>query len=65
MAVCKVCGKTLSGDEVAVNRRMISRAAVEFWCKDCLAKEWDCEVAQIEEKIEYFRKSGCTLFAKS
>ena len=64
MARCKACGRTLIGDEIAVNRRMISRTLTEYLCKDCLAREWNCEVSVIEERIEYFRKNGCMLFAK-
>ena len=63
MAVCKQCGRGLTGDEVGIYKRMVNRGATEFLCKACLAAHFGCTVAQIDEKIEHFRAMGCALFA--
>ncbi len=60
---CKRCGKPLSGDDIPIYRKMISRSAASFFCMDCLA--WYCNTTRerIEEYIAYLRKTGiCTLF---
>ena len=61
---CKQCGKPeLSGDELAIYRKLVNRGATEFLCIDCLAEFFRCDRAEIEERIRYYRESGtCTLF---
>lgn len=62
MADCKNCHRRLTGDEVGIHKRLVNRGAKEFLCKTCLAAYFGCTEAQIDEKIEYFRAMGCTLF---
>lgn len=57
------CGHPLAPDEIAIYRRMVNRGAERFLCMDCLARHFRCPRALIEEKIEHFRRIGCTLFA--
>ena len=59
---CTKCGKGLTSDEVAIYKRLISRAATEFECKECLAATLKVTVEEIEHKIDFFRRHGCTLF---
>ena len=59
---CKACGKRLTHDEAAVYRRLVNRGAGEFLCMDCLAAHFRCPRTLIEEKIAYFKSTGCTLF---
>ena len=59
---CVKCGKTLCSDEVAIYKRLISRAAETFECKECLAATLKVTVEDIEHKIDFFRRHGCTLF---
>lgn len=59
---CTKCGKALTSDEVAIYKRLISRAATEFECKECLAATLKVTVEEIEHKIDFFRRHGCTLF---
>lgn len=61
---CRTCGAPLSADEVAVTKKLINRGAAEFMCVPCLAKWFEVTEADIRERIEYFRASGCTLFEK-
>ena len=59
---CIKCGRELTYDETALHRKMINRGATEFMCIDCLAKHFGTTVEKLKERIEYFRKTGCSLF---
>jgi len=59
---CIKCGKKLTSDEVAIYKRLISRAAETFACKECLAAYLKVTVEDIDRKIDFFRRHGCTLF---
>ncbi|MBS5480402.1 MAG: hypothetical protein ACLSS9_09740 [Acutalibacteraceae bacterium] len=60
---CRQCGKQLTGDEIAVYRKLVDRMAEEFLCKECLARYFRCDVSLIDQKIRQFRETGCALFA--
>ena len=64
MASCRKCQRELSRDERAIYKRMVNKLAAEeeLLCKHCLAEMFDVTVEMIEEKIEHFKSSGCTLF---
>ena len=51
------------GDEIALHKRMISRAEETFLCLPCLAEFFGCTEELLYKKIEHFRKIGCTLFS--
>ncbi len=60
---CKKCGVKLYDDDIAIHRKLIDRGAEEFFCIDCLAEFFNSTRADIEELIDYYRRSGhCTLF---
>ena len=59
---CKNCGRKLRTDEIAMNKKMISRELESFMCISCLAKEFKVKEDKLKEKIAYFKKIGCTLF---
>lgn len=61
---CRECGRELTGDEVAVTKKLINRGATEFCCVDCLAKHFEVSPEAIRERIAYFRAMGCTLFSR-
>ncbi len=63
MLFCMQCGRRLTSDEVSIYRRMIYRDAEEYLCKTCLAEKMRTSEAEIEKKIEHFKKAGCTLFS--
>lgn len=65
MAVCKKCGRKLTQDEVAITKRLISRAATEFLCIDCLADYFRCKKSVILDRIRYYKEMGCTLFSSN
>ena len=57
------CGKELLSDEIAIYKKLVNRGAEKYLCIDCLAEYFKCNRKAIEDKIDYYRKSGeCTLF---
>ncbi len=63
MSNCMKCGRELKHDEVAIYKRMVNRGATEFLCATCLAEKYNITEEFIAEKIEHFKKQGCTLFS--
>lgn len=61
-AVCISCGRPVTRDEIAVTKKLINRSATQFYCVPCLAKYFEVRPEDIEERIRYFRQTGCTLF---
>ena len=61
-AVCVSCGRPVTRDEIAVTKKLINRGATAFYCVPCLAKYFEVKPEDIEERIGYFRRMGCTLF---
>ena len=59
---CKQCGKLLSRDEIGLHKKMVNRGATEYFCLHCLAAYFGASPDYLKEKIEQFRKDGCTLF---
>lgn len=60
---CKKCEAPLGADDIAINRKLISRNVADFYCIDCLAEYYHTCREAIQERIDYYRKSGkCTLF---
>ena len=62
MSSCLKCNKTLSTDEVGLYKKMISRMAEDFLCKECLAEKIGCSVGYLDKKIARFKQDGCLLF---
>lgn len=65
MERCVKCGRELSRDEVAVTRKLVNRGIREFQCVDCLAAYFEVTREDIEERIAYFKATGCTLFTET
>lgn len=59
---CFRCGTQLSADEIAIYKRMVNRGAAQCLCIHCFAEEFDVTEELIRQKIEHFKKMGCTLF---
>lgn len=62
---CAACGKPLTHDEIAVTKKLVNRGATTFYCVDCLARRFEVQPADIEERIRHFKQMGCTLFAEN
>lgn len=60
---CRKCSSPLTGDAIAIYRKLINMGAESFLCINCLAEHFGCSPEDIEELIKYYRESGeCTLF---
>lgn len=59
---CVSCGRPVTRDEMAVTKKLINRGTTEYSCVPCLAKYFEVKPEDIEERIRYFRQTGCTLF---
>jgi hypothetical protein len=61
---CVICGADLTPDDIGASRKLINRGMdKDFLCISCLAEKYGVTVERILEKIEYWRESGCMLFA--
>ena len=63
METCGECGAAPSRDEIAVTKKLVNRGATVFYCVSCLARYFDVTPQDIKERIQYFKQTGCTLFA--
>lgn len=59
---CHKCGNPIHADEAAITKKLINRAATTYYCTSCLASAFEVEPEDIQEKIQYFKNMGCTLF---
>ena len=64
MARCCQCERPLTGDEISVYRKLVSREAASFLCKTCLADYFEVSEEKINEKIRQFKRIGCLLFSQ-
>lgn len=63
--LCMKCGAGLKSDEIALHRKLFSRAAKEYLCLDCQAAYLKVDRESLEKVIEQYHRSGtCVLFAK-
>ena len=51
---CKKCGRALSSDEI--------RGTTTYYCIHCLSEAFEVKQEDIQEKIQYYKEIGCTLF---
>lgn len=62
---CMHCGAVLSGDEVALYKKLVYREASQFLCLNCLASNLDTTRDKLNQLIIYYHRTGiCSLFAK-
>ena len=48
---CIDCGRQMTKDEIALNKKLISLDLTEFRCLDCLSVSFGCEVKDLKIKI--------------
>ena len=59
---CIKCGKVLSGDEIALHKKIVNRGATEHMCINCCAEYFNVTTELLKDKIIQFKKAGCKLF---
>ena len=63
--LCRQCGAPLTGDEIALYKKLVSRSAETYLCLDCLAEQCAATRDRLEQLIAFFHRTGiCTLFVK-
>lgn len=59
---CRRCHCQISKDEIGITKKLINRGTEKYFCISCLAEAFEVEKRDIEEKIDFYKKMGCTLF---
>ena len=59
---CAICGKELSDDEVALNKKLFGKKVKSFLCIPCMAEDLQTSCEYLEDKIKQFKEEGCELF---
>ena len=59
---CVECQKEITFNELGLSKKLINRGLQEGYCLPCLSKKFDVPEERLMEKIEEFKKAGCTLF---
>lgn len=59
---CIRCGRELTQLDIGAHKKFINRGAQEFLCKHCIAEKFAVSEELLDQKIEEFKKMGCTLF---
>lgn len=59
---CRKCERALTGDEIALHKKLFNRAADSFFCMNCSAEYFEVTTELLEEKVRQFKEMGCTLF---
>ncbi len=60
---CSFCEReVLSRDEIGLNRKIIHRHIERMMCLTCMAAYFETTEERLREKIEEFRRRGCSLF---
>lgn len=62
MSRCAKCGKTLVGNDIGLTKKLINKASKDFYCIECLADIFNCDVELLQKKIEQYKNMGCVLF---
>ncbi|MBD9009718.1 MAG: hypothetical protein EGR16_05825 [Clostridiales bacterium] len=62
MDKCKQCGRVLTNDEIGLHKKLFNRGATSFYCIKCCSDYLGVSEKRLKEKIDEFKKMGCTLF---
>ena len=61
-AYCAECDAPMTGDEAALNYKLVSKTTTHLRCPACLGKLTGETPEHFQKMIVLFRKQGCTLF---
>lgn len=60
---CAACDAPMTGDEAALNYKLVDKKTTRLLCPACLGKRLELKPETLREMIILFRKQGCTLFS--
>lgn len=60
---CAYCNKkTLSKNEIGLNKKLLGEDRKQLLCFKCLAEELEVTEQDLIDKVEEFKEEGCKLF---
>ena len=62
-AYCVECDSPMTGDEAALNYKLVDKKTSHILCPTCLGKKMELPPHTLREMITLFRKQGCVLFS--
>lgn len=61
---CKVCGRSVTSDEIALTMKLQGKQSRRYLCLDCQAAYSNTTRARLEELLAHYHRTGlCSLFA--
>ena len=61
-AYCVECDAPMTGDEAALNYKLVDKKTTHILCPTCLGRKMELSPKTLREMITLFRKQGCSLF---
>ena len=61
-AYCAECNAPMTGDEAALNYKLVNKTTTHLLCPVCLGKLTGESPESFRKMITLFRRQGCTLF---
>ena len=62
-AYCVECDSPMTGDEAALNYKLVDKKTTHILCPVCLGKKMEVTPEALREMITLFRKQGCRMFS--
>jgi len=65
---CRECERKIQDgiitakDAIALNKKLLGRQLILFFCADCLAEYLDVEKTELPDLVDRFKEQGCSLF---
>lgn len=61
---CIACGEDiLDKNIIGINKKLLGEKNATYYCLECLADFFGCDVQDILDKIEEFKEEGCKFFS--
>ena len=60
---CAECDAPMTGDEAALNYKLVDKKTTHILCPACLGKKMELTSDTLRGMITLFRKQGCVLFS--
>ena len=61
---CEECRCAVTNNEIALNIKLLGKQIATVRCYACLAEALNCTVKELNEKVQYYKDMGCTVFEK-
>lgn len=60
--LCSHCKREVSKTEIGLTKKLLGKNTTNFLCLKCLSSYFNVDENLLKEKVEQFKKSGCSLF---